>query len=329
MTEASLPLEKALPEGLRPYRMIDYLTQGYLLLVALMVLLFHGDRVPGWPCYVAAHLAVVAGVHGLVLAQQRRGGRVLDFLRAFYPILLYTFLYAETHKLMHMFVPGYLDAHAIAADQVLFGCQPSRTLMQSLPHWWVSEPLYLAYFSYYLMVFGVALGLYACKRERFPRYVTVVSFVFYVCYLIFIILPVLGPYDLAVIATQAGPQALIGPHHVPASVAAGPFYKLMTLVYRVAEPRGGGAFPSSHVAVAITTLCFTWTWLRRLRWVHLALVVLLAVATVYGGYHYVVDVIAGVVTAAVLVPLGGWLYERTQHLGAPPEGAPPTGETRA
>ena len=131
MTEASLSLEKALPGGLRPYRAIDYLTQGYLLLVALMVLLFHGDRVPGWPWYVGAHLAAVAAVHGLLLAQQRRGGRVLDFLRAFYPIILYTFLYTETHKLMHMFVPGYLDAHAIAADQALFGCQPSRVLMQA------------------------------------------------------------------------------------------------------------------------------------------------------------------------------------------------------
>ncbi len=179
------------------------------------------------------------------------------------------------------------------------------------------------------MVFGVAAGLYAVRRERFARYVTVISFVFYVCYLIFIVLPVLGPYDPSVIATQTGPESLIGPHHVPASVAAGPFYKLMTLVYRVAEPRGGGAFPSSHVAVAITTLCFTWTWLRRVRWVHLALVVLLAVATVYCGYHYVTDVIAGIVTAAVLVPLGNWLYDRTRHLGAPPEDAPTTGETRA
>ncbi len=149
MTDAGLTLDTPPPQGLRPYRIIDYLTQGYLLLVALMVLLFHGDRVPGWPYYVAVHLTVVVGVHALILVERRWGGRVLGFLRAFYPILLYTFMYTETHKLMHMFVPGHLDAHVIAADQALFGCQLSRTLIQALPHWWVSEPLYFAYFSYY------------------------------------------------------------------------------------------------------------------------------------------------------------------------------------
>jgi membrane-associated phospholipid phosphatase len=329
MSEVSLALDKALPEGLGSYRMVDYLTQGYMALVALMVLLFHGERVPGWPYYVAAHVAAIAGVHSLVLLQQRRGGRVLDFLRAFYPILLYTFLYTETHKLMHMFVPGFLDGHAIAADQALFGCQPSRVLMHWLPYWWVSEPLYLAYFSYYCMVLGVGLGLYALKRERFARYVTVVSFAFYVCYLIFIVLPVLGPYDPAVIASHEGPQALIGPQSVPPGVSAGPFYNIMAAVYRVAEPRGGGAFPSSHVAVAIATLCFTWGWLRRLRWAHLTLVVLLCVATVYCGYHYAVDVIGGVVAAAALIPLGGWLYDRTRHLGAPGPVDPLAGDSRA
>jgi membrane-associated phospholipid phosphatase len=325
MSEASLPLDKVLSEGLRPYRTVDYLTQGYMALVALMVLVFHGDRVPGWPYYVAAHLAAIAGVHSLILLQQRRGGRVLDCLRAFYPILLYTFLYTETHRLMHMFVPGFLDGHAIAADQALFGCQPSRVLMQRLPYWWVSEPLYLAYFSYYAMVLGVGLGLYASKRERFQRYVTVVSFVFYVCYFIFIVLPVLGPYDPAVIASHDGANALIDAQTVPAAVAAGPFYRLMAVVYHLAEPRGGGAFPSSHVAVAIATLCFTWTWLWRARWVHLVLVILLALATLYGGYHYGVDVIAGALTAALLVPAGGWLYERTRRLGEPDPAGPLTG----
>jgi membrane-associated phospholipid phosphatase len=38
---------------------------------------------------------------------------------------------------------------------------------------------------------------------------------------------------------------------------------------------------------------------------------------VYCRYHYVVDVLAGAITAAVLVPTGNWLYfkyeKRDQH----------------
>ena len=42
------------------------------------------------------------------------------------------------------------------------------------------------------------------------------------------------------------------------------------------------------------------------------LAILLCLATVYCRYHYAVDVIAGVVTAAVLIPLGNALYFRFQ-----------------
>jgi membrane-associated phospholipid phosphatase len=40
------------------------------------------------------------------------------------------------------------------------------------------------------------------------------------------------------------------------------------------------------------------------------MVVLLCLSTVYCRYHYVVDVAAGILTAAVLVPLGNWFYFR-------------------
>ena len=75
----------------------------------------------------------------------------------------------------------------------------------------------------------------------------------------------------------------------------------------------GAAFPSSHVAVAICTVYFSFRYLRRIRHVHLLLALLLGVATVYGRYHYVVDVAAGILTAAVLIPLGNWLYFKFGH----------------
>jgi membrane-associated phospholipid phosphatase len=37
-------------------------------------------------------------------------------------------------------------------------------------------------------------------------------------------------------------------------------------------------------------------------------VILLCLATVYCRYHYVVDAVAGALTAAALIPLGNWLY---------------------
>jgi membrane-associated phospholipid phosphatase len=44
---------------------------------------------------------------------------------------------------------------------------------------------------------------------------------------------------------------------------------------------------------------------------------LLCLATVYCRYHYAVDVVAGGLTAAVLIPLGNRLYLRFSEMNGP------------
>ncbi len=300
---------------MRDYRIIDYLTQGYVILVALLIALFHGGFLPMWVLYVSAHVAGVVAIHALIRATSRPRGWFLEMLRCFYPMILYTLLYCETHELDRLFCRVALDGFFIDLDQLIFGAQLSRTLMEALPYLWVSEVLYLFYFSYYVMVFGVGLALYFKKRRHYFHYLTVVSFVFYICYLTYIFLPVMGPHATETGVVFAGKTASVGPRVVPASIQHGPFFNVMRLVYKFVEPEGGAAFPSSHVAVAIVTLWFTWIHLRKIRWLHMVAVVMLCLSTVYCGYHYVVDVLAGVVTAAILLPVGNVIYKRWQHLG--------------
>jgi membrane-associated phospholipid phosphatase len=57
---------------------------------------------------------------------------------------------------------------------------------------------------------------------------------------------------------------------------------------------------------------FSFLYLRPIRWALLVTATLLCIATVYGRYHYVVDVVAGVLTAAMLIPLGNRLYFKFQ-----------------
>ncbi len=140
-----------------------------------------------------------------------------------------------------------------------------------------------------------------------------VSFLFYVCYLIYIILPVIGSraffHQVDGYALPAATQQLASTDVYPVAVQSGFFFRLMKWVYRVFESPGS-AMPSSHVAVALCTVFFSFRYLRRIRYVHLGLAVLLCLATVYCRYHYAVDVLAGLVTAAVLIPTGNWLYFR-------------------
>ncbi|MBI2928074.1 MAG: phosphatase PAP2 family protein [Verrucomicrobia bacterium] len=296
----------------RHYVFIDYATQGYMLLVGLLVLVFHDDRVSGWPLLLAGHAAVIGLVHWLIQAQAARpANKVLEFLRHFYPVLLYTAFYRETGSLNQMFVSGYLDAFFIRLEEQVFHVQPSLAFMEALPYLPVSELFYVSYFSYYVMIAGVGLALFFRNRAQFYHYVSVVSFVFYICYLLYIFLPVMGPRIFFKELTDYNlPDELLPsefPPEFPAAVQLGPFYRIMALIYHVFEAPGA-AFPSSHVAVAIATAFFSYRYLRSIRHLHFVVVVLLCVATVYCRYHYVVDVVAGAVTAALLIPLGNALY---------------------
>jgi membrane-associated phospholipid phosphatase len=305
---------------MRRYAFIDWATQGYCALVAVLITLFHGDAVPGWGWRVAAHGLCLLVVHALLHAQAARPHhRGLAFLRHFYPVLLYAGFYSETGQLNQMFATGYLDGAFHRWDEQLFGFSPSLAFMAAFPGRLLSEVFYGAYFSYYLMIFGVGLALYLRDHCAFLHYLSVTSLVFYACYVIYLFLPVVGPRifypDLVGFALPAADQ----PAHVPGfpgTVQAGFFYRLMEVIYARFETPGA-AFPSSHVAIALVTLRFSFRHLRPIRWIHLTLVVLLCVATVYCRYHYAIDVAAGLATTALLLPLADRLYARWGDETAP------------
>ena len=313
---------------MKHYTFVDYATQAYLALVGLLILLFHNHTVPAWPRLVAAHAAALVLIHGLIRLHGRgRPGWLLDFLRHFYPVLLYTAFFIETGLLNRMFFPDYLDPLVARWEQWLFGCQPSVLFMEALPWLAVSELFYAAYFSYYIMIAGVGLALFLRHRRQFFHYVSVVSFLFYVCYLIYIILPVIGSRtffrQVDGYALPEPIQQLAVTDEYPAAVQAGVFFQIMKWIYREFESPGS-AFPSSHVAVALCTVFFSFRYLRRIRYAHLGVAVLLCLSTVYCRYHYAVDVLAGLVTAAVVIPLGNWLYFRFSR-PAPDDATPASG----
>ena len=116
---------------MKHYTFVDYATQGYIALVGLLILAFHNERVPAWHLLLPVHLVVFGAVHALIVARARRpANRVLDFLRHFYPVLLYTGFYRETGILNEMFTPTYLDPYFIRIEEWL---EPVNRPINGLP----------------------------------------------------------------------------------------------------------------------------------------------------------------------------------------------------
>lgn len=310
---------------LKNYTFVDYSTQAYQLLVIFLVLIFHNSTVRLWGLVVAAHVVGIVLTHFLIqgYARNARNG-VLSFFRHFYPVLFYTWFFTETGRLNRMFYTEYLDPVIIRWEQVIFGFQPSVSFMERLPHLVISEVFYASYFSYYLMIAGIGLALYLRNRAQFFHYVSVVSFVFYVCYTIYIFLPVIGPRvffrEIHGYSLPDDLQGLATTDLYPEQLRAGVFFQLMAWIYHNFESPGA-AMPSSHVAIALTTVYFSFRYLPKIRWVHATVALLLCLSTIYCRYHYAIDVFAGVLTTLILLPIGEALYKKFHvELAAPPRG---------
>lgn len=298
----------------RHYRFIDFATQTYLAFTGLLALWGAVSGRPIWLGVALGHAGVILAVHLLVVAHGvgRARGTVLNFLRHLYPVLLYTAVYHETGHLTQLFTTGYYDPVLIRWEERWFGGQPSLDWMVRWPSPLLGEVMYLAYFSFYLMIVGVAVALYVQDLRRFDHYVSVLSFVFYGCYAFYVFVPVVGPrlffgeFNGYRLPAEVMP-AEVPP--VPEAIQGGAFFQIMAVIYRYLQTPGA-AFPSSHVAVAWCTVWFSFRYLRKIRWVHAVMAFLLSLSTIYCRYHYAVDVFAGVATAALLVSLGNYWHRR-------------------
>lgn len=269
--------------------------------------------------HAAAVVAVVwaAGRFGAPGAPGRRasgedaGARPMSprsvwrFVRLTWPVLLTPLLYHELSVLSQLHGPGYHDAAVQAWEEALFGVQLSAATSRWLSSRLLSELFHLGYLSYYLLVPGSAVVAYlAGGEEDLGRFAVATAAAFFFCYLWFAAFPVVGPRYL--FAPPEGP---------PASAT---LYGATRALLEAGSSKGT-AFPSSHVAATIAGWLVTRHRARAWFLATAPLVLLLTLGTVYGGYHYGVDALAG-----VAVGVGAYLaVPRLRRLG--PRSRQPSG----
>jgi len=269
----------------RPLNVTDRCTLAYNAVVVLLVLLFQ-SRVPQWYLQVLLNIIMIAVVLLLVFVIGDRAALVARLIRNLYPLALFLPMYLQTGSINHIVFPEFLNPFVRQVEENIFGFQPAIVFAQKLPQKWFAEYMYFAYWTYYLLlpVLGVFLYLRRTTTE-FRDYMFSLCGTMYVCFLIYIFLPVRDPsFELG---------------FAPGS---GPFAWTMSVIYAHFQMEGA-AFPSSHVAAATVVLYYTFRCARNGLWVVCPIVISLMAATVYCHYHYAVDVLAGVATAIILIPL--------------------------
>ena len=269
----------------RSLNIIDRFTLAYNAVVVSLVFLFH-SRIPHWYLQVLLNIAMIAFVLLVAFVFGDRAALAARLVRNLYPIVLFLFMFEQTGSINHIVVPGFCDAFIRQLEEDIFGFQPAIVFAQRFPQKWVAEYMYFSYWTYYLLFPGLELFLFLRRaKTEFLDYMFSLCGTMYVCYLIYIFLPVRDPS-----------------FEIGFAPGSGPFAWIMSMIYRYFQIEGA-AFPSSHVAAAAVVLYYTFRYARAALWAVCPIVVSLMVSTVYCHYHYAVDVLAGLVTAAILIPL--------------------------
>lgn len=285
-------------EAIANFTPFEWVTFAYLAWIELILILFqrnveHASR------YVVLHFAIALCIVLLVGAAAQSRNSVLRFARHWYPLPLYIFFFEELQGFVHIFFPGWFDRWLIQFDFNLAGVHPCAWLAQ-FANPALTDAMQFAYMTYFLFLVILPALLYFEKNfKAFWTVMTATAIAHYSVYVVAVLFPIESPY-FSLTSLNLAP------------LTGGPFTATIELIEHFGRVHGA-AFPSAHVAGSMVAILAARHYKRWLFWICLPFFVAMCVATVYGRYHYVADVVAGIAVGAMGWTAGERLLQRSRE----------------
>jgi len=202
-------------------------------------------------------------------------------------------------------------------DRSIFGAIPSVWLQERLvdgsAHWYDAVAA-LVYSTHFVAIPLVTAVAWFCLRERFTAWIAAILAFTTLGIGVYVLYPAAPPW----MASQRGEIGVVDRISSP-----GWDYLRLDVIGRliVSGQEGSNpvaAMPSLHAGSAMLVALFLWPLVtRRWRTALLVYVLLMALALVYTGEHYVVDVVAGWLTAGAAVAVAAAVRRRRPRPPSP------------
>jgi membrane-associated phospholipid phosphatase len=232
-----------------------------------------------------------------VIAVELKVGGLFKLLRFLYIVPVIYLSYSQVQLFIRAINPYFYDSILIDWDRIIFGIDPTF-LMMKISNPILTEYLQIAYFLFFFLPLIHGIELYSLRKFKHLNILTrTVAFSFFLSYLLYMVMPAIGPrFTLHNFFTIN--QELPG--------------IFFTNIIRAFINIGGGipvhaidpiqmvnrdCMPSGHTWITLVNIMLAFRFNSKFKWVFFVLGFSLIFSTIYLRYHYLVDVLVGIILA--------------------------------
>ncbi len=214
-----------------------------------------------------------------------------------YPVVFLFTIFDSFYMILPYFNTNRYDELMASIDFKLVGLNPTVWIERFINPLF-TELMYICYFLYFPMPL-ILLGLMYKNGglKKIEESIIIYLVCYYGSYISYFILPVHGPrFFLAEVQTVK----LEGIY----------FTNLITGVIDLVEKNKLDCFPSLHASILLVTLFLSYSHNKKLYYIYLPFAFGILISLIYCRYHYLIDILAGIIWAIFSVYFGKFVYKK-------------------
>ncbi|MFM8840885.1 MAG: phosphatase PAP2 family protein [bacterium] len=285
----------------------DWYFLGMIAIYTMALAIYH-ERIPNAGILFMQNLLLTITIISIATLGRYKSGNLFVTIHRYYHLPIIYVIFMQVFVYISVLNPHDYDQVLAEWDRALFGMNPTE-YMQRLAFPALTEFLQIAYVLFYFHAFAQSIelnlrGLYE-EAETVTR---TIVFGFLLSYLAYLFMPAIGPrftvHEYASISGDLPGLWLTDALRV--IIDTGDGFRDKALAPALQMHRN--CMPSGHTMMTLMNMILAFRFRSKLRWVFLIMGFSLIFATVYLRYHYVVDVIAGIILAFVALGLESRLH---------------------
>ncbi|OGU73048.1 MAG: hypothetical protein A2V93_07245 [Ignavibacteria bacterium RBG_16_34_14] len=298
---------KLIKSFLKNLKAFDLVVVVFFILLIIINIIYR-DKVDQWLIFVFMNVGIILFAFLIAFLENKSDARIWRVMHYWYiaPLIMITF--KELYFMIKPLRPVDYDALFIQIDRWMFGTDPTHFFYQ-YSHPLITEILQIVYGSFYLL--PILLGLFLLRKKRYlatDYAVFSVVYGFYLSYIGYFALPGVGPrFTLHNFETIN--------EELPGLFLTNPLREFVNIGESIPEGTQNPAevvqrdvFPSGHTMLTLIVMYLSVRLRSRSKYFFVLVGSLLIIATVYLRYHYVIDLIGGLVLMIFSVWSGKYLF---------------------